>query len=133
MRVLGIDPGLERCGVAVLERSGRRTRAVSFGTITTGSGPVATRLVELAAKLRSVIREHQPEVAAIEQLFVNRNLRTAMTVGQASGVALLVVAEAYPALRANQAFRFRFVRRESTVWPDAAVEDELHYELEVPR
>lgn len=94
MRVLGIDPGLERCGFAVLERSDRRTRAVSFGTVTTGSGPVATRLAELATKLRSVIREHRPEVAAIEQLFVNRNLRTAMTVGQASGVALLVVAEA---------------------------------------
>lgn len=94
MRVLGIDPGLERCGFAVLERKDRRTRAVSFGTVTTGSGPVATRLAELATKLRSVIREHRPEVAAIEQLFVNRNLRTVMTVGQASGVALLVVAEA---------------------------------------
>jgi crossover junction endodeoxyribonuclease RuvC len=93
VRVLGIDPGLERCGFAVLERSERRTRAVSFGTVTTGSGPVATRLAELATKLRAVIHEHKPEVAAIEQLFVNRNLRTAMTVGQASGVALLVVAE----------------------------------------
>jgi crossover junction endodeoxyribonuclease RuvC len=93
VRVLGIDPGLERCGFAVLERKDRRTRAVSFGTVTTGSGPVATRLTELATKLRSVIREHAPQTAAIEQLFVNRNLRTAMTVGQASGVALLVVAE----------------------------------------
>lgn len=93
MRVLGIDPGLRRCGFAVLERRDRVTRPVSYGTVVTGAGPVATRLAELAERLRTVIRDHQPDVAAIEQLFVNRNLRTVMTVGQASGVALLVAAE----------------------------------------
>ena len=94
MRVLGIDPGLGRCGFAVLEVKGRSTKAISYGTVATGAGPVPMRLAELAARLRTVIREFHPDVGAIEQLFVNRNTRTAMTVGQASGVALLVAAEA---------------------------------------
>ena len=94
MRVLGIDPGLGRCGFAVLDANGKATRAVTYGTVTTGSGPVSQRLAELATRLRTVVREFHPTVAAIEQLFVNRNTRTAMTVGQASGVALLVAAEA---------------------------------------
>jgi crossover junction endodeoxyribonuclease RuvC len=94
MRVLGIDPGLRRCGFAVLERGDRATHPVTYGTVVTGAGPVATRLAELAERLRIVIRDYTPDVAAIEQVFVNRNLRTVMTVGQASGVALLVAAEA---------------------------------------
>jgi crossover junction endodeoxyribonuclease RuvC len=94
VRVLGIDPGLGRCGFAVLEVEGRSTRAISYGTVATGPGPVAARLAQLAARLRAVIGEFQPDVGAIERLFVNRNTRTAMTVGQASGVALLVAAEA---------------------------------------
>jgi crossover junction endodeoxyribonuclease RuvC len=73
MRVLGVDPGLGRCGWAVLERRGGR--------------------VALAAGLRQVLATHRPEALAIERLFFNANVRTAMTVGQASGVVLLLAAE----------------------------------------
>jgi len=93
MRVLGVDPGLGRCGWAVLERRGGRVAAVGFGTIHTDGDEVAPRLAELATRLRQVLAAHRPEALAIERLFFNANVRTAMTVGQASGVVLLLAAE----------------------------------------
>jgi crossover junction endodeoxyribonuclease RuvC len=93
MRVLGVDPGLGRCGWAVLERRGGRVAAVGYGTIHTDGDEVAPRLAELATKLRQVLAAHRPEALAIERLFFNANVRTAMTVGQASGVVLLLAAE----------------------------------------
>ena len=93
MRVLGVDPGLGRCGWAVLERRGGRVAAAGYGTIHTDGEQVAPRLADLAQRLRQVLAAHRPEAMAIERLFFNANVRTAMTVGQASGVALLVAAE----------------------------------------
>ena len=93
MRVLGVDPGLGRCGWAVLERRGGRVAAVGYGTIHTGGERVAPRLLELATRLRQVLAAHRPEALAVERLFFNANVRTAMTVGQASGVVLLLAAE----------------------------------------
>jgi crossover junction endodeoxyribonuclease RuvC len=93
MRVLGIDPGLGRCGWAVVERSARRTVALGYGTVATRGDEVAPRLAELAGKLREVLATYRPDSFAIERLFVNANVRTAMTVGQASGVALLIAAD----------------------------------------
>ena len=93
MRVLGVDPGLGRCGWAVLEGRGGRARAVGYGTVHTEGEEVAPRLAELATKLRQVLATHRPEALAIERLFFNANVRTAMTVGQASGVVLLLAAE----------------------------------------
>jgi crossover junction endodeoxyribonuclease RuvC len=93
MRVLGVDPGLGRCGWAVVERRGGRVAAAGYGTIHTAGDQVAPRLAELAARLREVLAAHRPEALAIERLFFNANVRTAMTVGQASGVVLLLAAE----------------------------------------
>lgn len=93
MRVLGVDPGLGRCGWAVLEGRGGRVAAVAYGTVHTEGEQVAPRLAELATKLRQVLAAHRPEALAIERLFFNANVRTAMTVGQASGVVLLLAAE----------------------------------------
>jgi len=93
MRVLGVDPGLGRCGWAVLERRGGRVAALGYGTIHTDGEEVAPRLAELATRLRQVLAAHRPEALAIERLFFNANVRTAMTVGQASGVVLLLAAE----------------------------------------
>ena len=93
MRVLGIDPGLGRCGWAVVERAARGATALGYGTVHTRGEAVAPRLAELAARLRDVVARYDPDSFAIERLFVNANVRTAMTVGQASGVALLVAAE----------------------------------------
>jgi crossover junction endodeoxyribonuclease RuvC len=93
MRVLGVDPGLGRCGWAVVERRGARVAAAGYGTIHTAGEQVAPRLAELAARLREVLAAHRPDALAIERLFFNANVRTAMTVGQASGVVLLLAAE----------------------------------------
>jgi crossover junction endodeoxyribonuclease RuvC len=93
MRVLGVDPGLGRCGWGVLERRDGRVAAVGYGTVQTGGERVGARLAELAGRLRKVLADHRPEVLAIERVFFNANVRTAMTVGQASGVVLLLAAE----------------------------------------
>jgi crossover junction endodeoxyribonuclease RuvC len=93
MRVLGVDPGLGRCGWAVLEGRGGRAVAAGYGTIHTDGDQVAPRLAALAGRLRQVLADHRPEALAIERLFFNANVRTAMTVGQASGVVLLLAAE----------------------------------------
>lgn len=95
MFVLGIDPGLTRTGYGVIASSGASERAVAAGVIYTEPGePMTQRLAELARDLREVVAEHQPAAAAIEQVFLNNNRQTAMAVARASGVALLVLAEA---------------------------------------
>jgi crossover junction endodeoxyribonuclease RuvC len=93
MRVLGVDPGLGRCGWGVLDHAGGRVTAVAYGTVETGGDQVAPRLATLAARMREVLAAHRPEVLAVERVFFNANVRTAMTVGQASGVVLLMGAE----------------------------------------
>lgn len=90
MFVLGVDPGLTRTGYGVVASSGASIRAVAAGVI--GTDPQATieeRLAELHRDLTAVIAEHEPAEAAIEQVFVNQNRRTAVSVARASGVALL--------------------------------------------
>ncbi len=93
MRVLGVDPGLGRCGWAVVEQREGQVRTLGYGAVTTRGEEVAPRLAELCGRLRAVVAAHEPDSFAIERLFVNANVRTAVTVGQASGVALLVAAE----------------------------------------
>jgi crossover junction endodeoxyribonuclease RuvC len=93
VRVLGVDPGLGRCGWAVVEQGPGHAQALGYGTVVTRGDEVAPRLAQLAARLRAVVADHEPDSFAIERLFVNANVRTAMTVGQAAGVALLVAAE----------------------------------------
>ena len=95
MRVLGIDPGFATTGYGVVERIAGSHRSVTLGAIRTPPAlPQAGRLAYLAAALRGIIHATQPDVVAVERLFFNANVRTAMSVGQASGVALLAAAEA---------------------------------------
>ncbi len=94
MRVLGIDPGLSRMGYGVVERVEGRLKAVALGVITTSPGlPPAIRLAQLRSDVVDVIVSYNPDVFAIERLFFNANVRTAISVGQASGVALASAAE----------------------------------------
>jgi crossover junction endodeoxyribonuclease RuvC len=87
--VLGIDPGLSRCGYCCLESAGSRSRAVAIGVITTPTDlPLARRLALLQAEVRALIEEHGPTVVAIERVLFQNNVRTAMAVGQASGVVM---------------------------------------------
>ncbi len=88
MFVLGIDPGLSRCGYGCVEH-GRKPRAVAAGVIRTDPAldrPV--RLAELQRELRDLIRELQPDVVAVERVLFQRNVSTAMGVGMASGLAM---------------------------------------------
>lgn len=94
MFVLGIDPGLTRTGYGVVESSPGAERPVAAGVIRTDpSGTTAQRLLELQRDLSSVLDDHPVEVAAIEQVFVNRNRTTAMSVARASGVVLATLAD----------------------------------------
>jgi crossover junction endodeoxyribonuclease RuvC len=93
MRVLGIDPGLT-LGYGVVERAGGVMRAVALGAVRTDpADEPAPRLAELRAGLARVLADYRPDAVAVEKVFFSRNVRTAMTVGQASGVALATAAE----------------------------------------
>ena len=89
-RVLGIDPGLTRCGYAVVDGRGfSAVSAVSLGVIRTpASDPLPKRLAALRTEFTDLIAEYNPDVVAVEQVFFQVNVRTAMSVGQASGLAL---------------------------------------------
>jgi crossover junction endodeoxyribonuclease RuvC len=93
--VLGIDPGLSRCGYACLEARGRQVRAVALGVLTTpASVALPARLAELRSELAALIAEVGPDVVVVEHVFFQVNVRTAMSVGQASGLALAEAAAA---------------------------------------
>ena len=89
MFVLGIDPGLTRTGYGIIESTGSTEKAVAAGVIRTDPAqPLGERFVELARDLREIVAEYEPQAAAIEQVFVNNNRQTAMSVARASGIAL---------------------------------------------
>ena len=95
MFVLGIDPGLTTTGYGAVRRAGGRSEAVAVGVIRTDKDlPVARRLLELHRDLEGLLVDIKPDVVALEQVFVNRNLSTATNVGRASGVVLLAAAAA---------------------------------------
>jgi crossover junction endodeoxyribonuclease RuvC len=95
MRVLGVDPGLARTGVAVVEGAPGALRLVHAGCIATEPGaPDAQRLRLLFDSLTALVSAHEPGAAAVEQLFFATNRTTAMRVGEARGVALCVLAGA---------------------------------------
>ena len=93
-RVLGIDPGLSRCGYACIEiGENRQPRALALGVMTTPpTSPLPERLAELLREITLLIDELRPAAVAVEQVFFQVNVRTAMSVGQASGLALAVAA-----------------------------------------
>lgn len=94
MFVLGIDPGLSITGYGLVEDT-HPPRAVLAGVIRTDKDlSMPQRLAELHTGLTQVIEDTSPDVIALETVFTNRNLQTAMSVGRASGVALLAAAQA---------------------------------------
>jgi len=95
VRIIGIDPGLRRCGWGIIEARDNRLAFVAGGTLTPPvEGPLAGRLAALAEALGEVLDSHRPDEAAVEETFVNAGARSALVLGQARGVALVV-----PALR----------------------------------
>ncbi|MEY3347377.1 MAG: hypothetical protein RL159_63 [Actinomycetota bacterium] len=95
MRVLGIDPGLTRCGIGVVEsQQGKKLRLVDYGVIRTESAaPLEERLLSLDSALNEWIEKVSPHAIAVERVFSQLNVRTAMATGQAAGVALLLAAK----------------------------------------
>ena len=94
MFVLGIDPGLTVTGYGVV-RGGHPPVPVAAGVIRTPvDRPIGERLAVLHANLSEVIAQHRPDAVAVETVFTNRNLNTAISVGRASGVAILAAAQA---------------------------------------
>lgn len=95
VRIIGIDPGLQRTGWGVIDSVGNRLSFVACGTITsTATDELAGRLVELHDGLVAVVAAHAPDEAAVEHTFVNTNPTSTLKLGQARGVALLVPARA---------------------------------------
>ena len=93
MFVLGIDPGLSRCGYGCVEARGQKGRVVAVGVLTTPpSEPLPHRLARLDADLGALLADLRPDAVAVERLFFQVNARTAMAVGQASGLVLAAAA-----------------------------------------
>lgn len=97
MRVLGIDPGLTRCGLGVVEGApGRPLRMVAVGVVRTPAADAPERrLCHIDAVIEEWLDEHRPDVVAIERVFAQVNLRTVMGTAQASGVAMVAAARAH--------------------------------------
>jgi len=95
-RILGLDPGTAITGYGIVEPRGDGSyRAVAFGALRTPARqPLPRRLLSLYEQLRAVLAEYTPQAVAVEKLFVQRNLRSALSVGQARGVLLLAAAQA---------------------------------------
>jgi len=95
MRVLGIDCGTERTGYGVIDSDGRLHRMVAAGCIRSSTrDPLERRLCGIAAELRALIAEHRPDCAAVEEVFMAVNARSALKLSHVRGVALLLIAEA---------------------------------------
>lgn len=96
MLVIGIDPGTATTGYGLVRESEDGSLSVvGFGVITTpADSPMPKRLLELYSKLYEILVLHRPESGAVEKLFFSRNARTAISVGQGRGVALLALAQA---------------------------------------
>lgn len=93
-RVLGVDPGLTRCGIGIVQGAvGKPLTLVGVGVILTAPDlPLEKRLMQLEIELEEWIDLHKPDVMAVERVFSQHNVRTVMGTGQAAGIALLVAA-----------------------------------------
>lgn len=90
MIILGIDPGIAVTGYGVIENLDGQLRLIKYGAVRTNKDvKKEQRLTEIYGQLSDIIREHKPDVVAVELLFFNRNTKTALTVGESRGVALL--------------------------------------------
>jgi crossover junction endodeoxyribonuclease RuvC len=93
--VMGIDPGTANLGFGVVRVEGNRMVALDGGVVETDAGlPLERRLERIHEEVRELLVWHEPKALAIEEVFFGKNVQTAMTVGRASGVAMLAAAQA---------------------------------------
>src|SRR5690606_25952453 len=108
MRVLGIDPGLRRTGFGVIDTDGPRLRYVASGTIVVPPAlTLSERLKVILDNLRQVARDTQPDVAALEIIFLNTNPASARLLGQARGAALCALADSSLAVHEYAALQIK--------------------------
>jgi crossover junction endodeoxyribonuclease RuvC len=94
MRILGIDPGLRRTGFGVIDAAGGRLRYVASGTVVVPPAQMLSlRLKVILDNLRDIVRDTQPDVAALEIVFMNTNPASTLLLGQARGAALCALAD----------------------------------------
>ncbi len=92
MRILGIDPGSRITGYGIIEADGGSLAFVSCGVVkTTKNYPFAVRINEIFDGINEVVQLHRPESAAVEDVFLSNNPRTAIKLGQARGAAIVAV------------------------------------------
>lgn len=109
IRILGIDPGLRITGFGVIDKEGQKLHYVASGCIKTPAGELPERLKVILSSLGEVIAQHQPELAAVEKVFVNVNPQSTLLLGQARGAAICAAVQAglpvaeYTALQIKQA------------------------------
>lgn len=94
MRILGIDPGLRNMGWGVIDVSGNRISHVANGICHSKAGDLAPRLLSLHEQLTDIFATYEPDAAAVEQTFVNKDGVATLKLGQARAIALLVPAQA---------------------------------------
>jgi crossover junction endodeoxyribonuclease RuvC len=96
MRVLGVDPGLTRCGVGVVEgQPARPPKLIAVEVLRTDHGDeIGRRLLAIADDIDALIARHQPDVIAVERVFMQRNVRTVMGTAQVSGLVILAASRA---------------------------------------
>lgn len=93
MLILGVDPGTAITGYGLVEQQGQRLTAQTYGVIRTPAGrPLSERLKQIYDRMTALIQEYKPDALVVEELFFNKNTRTALAVGQARGVILLAAA-----------------------------------------
>jgi crossover junction endodeoxyribonuclease RuvC len=94
LRILGVDPGLATTGYGIVDSTSGTDKPVTYGVVLTPAGePLETRLLTIHQRLTALIAEFEPEACAIEELFFGKNSRSAFSVAQARGVALLSAAQ----------------------------------------
>lgn len=109
MTVFGIDPGLTATGYGIVTQTGAKMTPLGWGVIRSGKESLAERLCEIHLKLKDLIKEFQPDMIAVEEIFLSRNPRSALLLGHARGVALLTAGlsdrpvREYPANSVKQA------------------------------
>jgi crossover junction endodeoxyribonuclease RuvC len=92
--VMGIDPGLASTGFGVVGVAGARMRAIDGGVVASSPGePAAARLARIHSSLEELLGWHEPAAVALEEIYFGKNVRSAIAVGQARGVAMLAAAQ----------------------------------------
>ncbi len=92
-RIVGIDPGSRLMGYGIIQVQGNRFTYIASGVVNTGKDTPSEKLHTLYRSLRTILADHMPTHAAIEQVFMQKNVRSALILGQARGAALVALAE----------------------------------------